>query len=170
MKSFSQFMNARAIFAGLVLTMPLVAVADKGGAPNKKSEATTAVCTVDERTVHAYSCKALSNVVLWCGVEGAQVYVKHDDILDENGLEIVDGIFDCGVDADGVAIPGPVSMVAIKSGSQRNVKSDAPHDVDNAPSGSGLFLGDLLMCDNPDFMFPLEGECDVAEAPDETGG
>ena len=155
MKTFNQFVKPTALLVGLLITLPMFALADRGGKPNKNSEATTAACLDGEAeievSVHVYSCKALSNVVLWCGT----TYVKHDDIVGDSGEEIFDGVYDCGTNAEGIPIPGPISMVAIKSGGQKNT------DVEGAPPGSGLFLDGLLSCDDGDFQSPLPGACDA---------
>ena len=118
-----------------------------------KSEAITAACLEDDDTAHVYSCKGLSNVVLWCNGET----VKHDDIEGESGEELFDAEFDC-VDADGNPISGPITMIAVKSGSQKNTEG-------GTPAGSGLFVGDILACTDPSFVFPLEGECADALDP-----
>jgi len=138
------------IIGGLLMVLPIAGFADKAGAPNKQSEALTAACVVDDDTVHVYSCKALSNVVLWCN----GVYVKHDNIEGE----IYDGEFSCSTEGEDEQISGPITMVAIKSGSQKNTT------VEGAPRGSGIFLGGLLSCEDPAFVAPLPGACDV-EAP-----
>ena len=153
MKTFNQFVKPTAILVGLLITLPMFALADRGGKPNKNSEATTAACLDGEAevSVHVYSCKALSNVVLWCGT----TYVKHDDILGDSDEEIFDGVYDCGTNAEGIPIPGPISMVAIKSGGQKNT------DIEGAPPGSGLFLDGLLSCTDEGFQPPLPGECDA---------
>jgi hypothetical protein len=156
MKTFNQFVKPTAILVGLLITLPMSALADKGDKPHNHSGATTAACLddVDEgevSSVHVYSCKALSNVVLWCGT----TYVKHDDIVGDSDEEIFDGVYDCGTNAAGVPILGSISMVAIKSGGQKNT------DIEGAPPGSGLFLDGLLSCDHEDFQSPLPGECDA---------
>ncbi len=157
MKTINQFVIPTAILVGLLITLPMSALADKGGKPNKNSEATTAACLdvvgeIEVSSVHVYSCKALSNVVLWCN----GVYVKYDDIVGISGEEIFDGVYDCGTNAAGNPISGPISMVAIKSGGQKNT------DVEGAPPGSGLFLDGLLSCDDEDFQSPSPGACDAA--------
>lgn len=141
------------IIGGLLLVLPIIGLADKGGNPNKQSEATTAACVVDDDTVHVYSCKALSNVVLWCN----GVYVKHDDIEGE----IYDGEFSCSTEGEDEQISGPITMVAIKSGSLKNTT------VEGAPPGSGIFTGELLSCDDPAFVAPLPGACDAEEDPED---
>lgn len=165
MKAAIRFVQGAAVLGGLLALLPATSLADKGGKPNKNSVAVTAACKIDDTTIHAYSCKALSNVVLWCG----SAWVKHDDIAGPDGEEINDGIFDCGVDADGNPL-GAITMVAIKSGSQKNSKHH-PEDytpVEDAPSGSGLFLeGDLLSCDDPLFEAPSPGECDAGDNDDD---
>ncbi len=153
MKPVIQFIRPAIILGGLLIALPLVGLADKGGKPNVKSEAITAACSVDEDTAHVYSCKALSNVVLWCN----GVSVKHDDIEGESGEELFDAEFDC-VDAEGNPISGPITMIAVKSGSQKNANS-------GTPPGSGLFVGDVLACTDLSFEFPLEGECDGGVVP-----
>lgn len=169
MKKLMQFVKPALILGGLLLALPTVGMADKGGKPNKNSVAITAACTVDDDTARACSCKALSNVVLQCG----DAYVKHDDIgLDPlTGVEtdVFDAEFDC-VDSEGVPIPGPITLVAVKSGSQKNAKHH-PEDydpVDDAPSGSGLFFGPQPCPD--DFACPAEGDCTVADDVPPDGG
>lgn len=139
------------IIGGLLLVLPMAGFADKGGKPNQRSEATTAACLVDDDTVHVYSCKALSNVVLWCN----GVYVKHDDIAGE----IYDGEFDCSTEGEDEQVSGPITMVAIKSGSLKNTT------VEGAPPGSGIFLGGLLSCADPAFEPPSPDVCDVEVPP-----
>jgi hypothetical protein len=153
MKPVIQLLKPAVILGGLLLALPLIGLADKGGNPNVKSEAITAACSVDDDTAHVYSCKGLSNVVLWCNGE----IVKHDDIEGGSGEELFDAEFDC-VDADGNPISGPITMIAVKSGSQKNAAG-------GTPPGSGLFVGDILDCDAPSFVFPLPGECDDIVVP-----
>ena len=155
MKALGQWMTPAIMICGALMALPMVGLADKGGNPNAKSEAVTAACIVDEGSVHVYSCKGLSNVVLWCG----ETWVKHDDIGEE-GEEVYDGVFDCGTDAEGEPISGPITMVAVKSGSLKNTT------VEGAPRGSGLFLSQLPSCSDESFEFPLPGECDVPEDPE----
>ncbi len=153
-----QLIKPAAILGGLLIALPMLGLADNGGNPNVKSEAITAACTVDDDTARACSCKGLSNVVLQCG----NVYVKHDDIEGASGEELFDGEFDC-VDADGNPISGPIIMIAIKSGNQKNADSDTPYDVDNAPSGSGLFFAPD-MCDELAPVCPIsDAACEVAD-------
>ena len=166
MKTFNQRMKAAAILAGLLIALPTVGLADKPAdkkGPSDKSKAVTAACLEADGSAHVYSCKALSNVVLWCGEAPAGVYIKYDDIVGDAGEELYEATFDCGVDADGVAISGPITMVAIKSGSQKNAKHfpDDYTPVEDAPSGSGLFLGDIAAC--PLESIPAPGDCKVAE-------
>jgi hypothetical protein len=153
MKPVIQFIKPAVILGGLLLALPMVGLADKGGKPNVKSEAITAACLEDDDTAHVYSCKGLSNVVLWCNGET----VKHDDIEGESGEELFDAEFDC-VDAEGNPISGPITMIAVKSGSQKNVDS-------GTPPGSGLFVGEILDCTDSSFVFPLEGECNGGVDP-----
>ncbi len=153
MKPVIKFIKPVVILGGLLIALPMVGLADQGGTPNVKSEAITAACLEDDDTAHVYSCKGLSNVVLWCNGET----VKHDDIEGESGEELFDAEFDC-VDAEGNPISGPITMIAVKSGSQKNAES-------GTPPGSGLFVGEILDCTDSTFVFPLEGECDVVVDP-----
>ena len=164
MKTWIRNVTPAAIFGGLLFAFPVVGLADKGGKPNKNSVAVTAACTVDEDTARACSCKALSNVVLQCG----DIYVKHDDIgLDPvTGVEteVFDAEFDC-VDSDGDPVDGPITLVAVKSGSRKNAKHN-PDDyvpVDDAPPGSGLFFGpqDCAL----GIACPAEGDCTAVDEP-----
>lgn len=160
MKAVIRFINPAVILGGLLLALPAVSLADKGGKPNISSVATTAACIETDGSVHVYSCKALSNVVIWCG----GTYIKYDDIgLDpDTGVEeeIFDDVFGCGDAA------GPITYVAIKSGSQKHNKhnpdytppADLPPD---APSGSGLFVGDIPSCPLAPELIPVPGECVV---------
>ena len=172
MKAVVPFIKPAVILGGLLMTLPVSGLADKGGNPNNKSVATTAACIEADGSVHVYSCKALSNVVIWCG----STYIKYDDIgLDpETGVEeeIFDEVFGCG---DAV---GPINYVAIKSGSQKHNKhnrdytppADLPPDV---PSGSGLFVGDIPSCPLAPEQIPVPGECNVEPTdppPPPTGG
>jgi len=164
MKTWMQIATTGAILGGLLLAIPAVGLADKGGKPNEKSVAVTAACITPENTALVCSCKGLSNVVLQCG----DVYVKHDDI----GLDPVTGVesevfeaeFGC-VDSDGEPVDGPISLVAVKSGSQKNAKpKHRPDDyepVDDAPPGSGLFFGPAAC--TAEFACPAEGDCTVAD-------
>ncbi len=159
MKPVIQLIKPALILGGLLLVLPMVGLADKGGNPNVKSEAVTAACYVDDVSARVCSCKGLSNVVLQCGV----VYVKHDDIEGAPGEELFDAVFDCGVDADGNPISGPITMIAIKSGSQKNADSGTPYDIDNAPSGSGLFFRPE-MCEESAPVCPIsDADCEVAD-------
>jgi len=171
MKSDTRCVITSAILGGLLLALPLAGLADKGGNPNNRSVATTAACIEDDGSVHVYSCKALSNVVIWCG----STYVKHDDIGrdPETGdeVEIFDTVFDCG-DAS-----GPITYVAIKSGSQKHNKHNsgytAPADLpQETPPGSGLFVGDIPNCPLEAELIPVPGDCDaeLAEPPPPTDG
>ena len=172
MKAVVRFMKPALILGGLLITLPVAALADKGGKPNKSSVATTAACIEADGSVHVYSCKALSNVVIWCG----DTYIKHDDIgLDPNTgneEEIFDKVLGCG---DAV---GPITFVAIKSGSQKHNKHNANYTLpenlpSGAPSGSGLFVGDIPSCPLAPEMIPAPGECVVEPTeppPPPTGG
>lgn len=166
-----QFLKSTVILGGFMLALPIVGLADKpgegakGGKPNKNSVAITAACRVDGDTARACSCKGLSNIVLQCG----STWVKHDDIgLDaDTGIEteVFDATFDCGADTEGNAILGPITMIAVKSGSQKNAKHN-PDDYEpvlDAPSGSGLFFGPEDC--TADFVCPAEGDCSSAEEP-----
>lgn len=160
-----------AIIGGLLVTMPLGVLADKGGKPNRNSVATTAACIEPDGSVHVYSCKALSNVVIWCG----STYLKYDNIGrdSETGAEeeIYDEVFGCG---DAV---GPITFVAIKSGSQKHNKHNAgytpPADLPaDTPSGSGLFVGDIPSCPLAAESIPTPGDCtaEPTEPPPPTEG
>lgn len=171
MKAVNRIIKPSVILGGLLMALPLASLADKGGKPNKSSMATTAAC-IEDGSVHVYSCKALSNVVIWCG----STYIKYDDIgLDpETGVEeeIFDDVFGCG-DAG-----GPITFVAIKSGSQKHNKHNSdympPADLPpDAPSGSGLFVGDIPNCPLAPELIPVPGDCDVESTdppPPPTGG
>ena len=159
MKAVIRFKKPAVILGGLLIALPMLGLADKGGNPNNKSIATTAVC-IEDGSAHVYSCKALSNVVLWCG----STYIKYDNIgLDpDTGVEeeVFDDIFGCG---DAV---GPITFVAIKSGSQKHNKHNSdytpPADLPpDAPSGSGLFVGDIPNCPLAPASIPAPGECIV---------
>ncbi len=156
MKIFVQNIKSAIILGGLLIVLPTAVLADKGGKPNIKSRATTAVCIETDGSAHVYSCKALSNVVLWCN----GTYVKHDDLgLDpDTGMEVYDGVFGCG------EAEGPITYVAIKSGSQKHNKHNPgytpPMDLPpDEPSGSGLFVGDIPGCPLADALIPVPGEC-----------
>ncbi len=160
MKTLQRSAKPVAILAGLLLVLPVAGLADKGGKPNKNSVATTAACLESTDSVHVYSCKALSNVVMWCG----DTWIKHDNIGadPETGdeTEVFDGVFGCG-DAG-----GPIEFVAVKSGSQKHAKhndgytppSGLPED---APPGSGLFVGDIPVCPLAETAIPVAGDCDA---------
>ena len=162
-------MNPAVILGGLLLLMPLAVVADKpdagakGGKPNKNSVAVTKACTMDDgNTAHVCSCKGLSNVVLWCG----STWVKHEDFgSDVDGGEVYEAMVDCGVDGQGNPIPGPITMIAIKSGSQKNAKHHPENYEINedAPSGSGLVVTPEAC--SPDFACPLPGDCTGGDEP-----
>ena len=167
MKLIIRSMKPILILSSLLLAMPIAAVADKpdagvkGGKPNANSVAVTAACTMDDDTAHVCSCKGLSNVVLWCG----STWVKHEDFGDG---EVYEAIVDCGVDSAGNPISGPITMIAVKSGSQKNAKHN-PVDyqaIEDAPSGSGLFSAPEAC--SPDFACPAAGDCSGGDEP--TGG
>ena len=160
MTAATRFIRPAVILGGLLLALPMASMADKGGKPNKNSVATTAACIEADGSVHVYSCKALSNVVIWCG----DTYIKYDDFGrdPETGVEeeIFDEVLGCG---DAV---GPISYVAIKSGSQKHKKHNAdytpPADLPpDAPSGSGLFVGDIPNCPLAPELIPVPGQCVV---------
>jgi len=160
MKAVSRFTKTSAILGGLLMTLPLASLADKGGKPNQRSVATTAACIEDDGSVHVYSCKALSNVVIWCGTS----YIKYDNIgLDpESGdeEEIFDDVFGCQ-DAE-----GPITFVAVKSGSQQHKKHNSdytppPGLPSDTPSGSGLFVGNIPSCPLAAEQIPVPGDCDA---------
>ena len=153
------------ILGSLLLAMPMAAVADKpdagakGGKPNKNSVAVTAACTMDNDTAKVCSCKGLSNVVLWCG----STWVKHEDFGDG---EVYEAMVDCGVDSAGNPIPGPITLIGVKSGSQKHAKHH-PSDYDAdavAPSGSGLLVTPETC--SSDFACPAAGDCsEITEPP-----
>jgi hypothetical protein len=156
------------ILGGLLLAMPIAAVAGKpdagakGGKPNENSVAVTAACTLPDNTAHVCSCKGLSNVVLWCGT----TWVKHEDFgsgVDSD--EVYEAIVGC-VDSAGNTIPGDITMIAVKSGSQKNAKhhpEDYEVDLD-APSGSGLLVTPKAC--TPEFACPAAGDCSgITEPP-----
>lgn len=146
MKAVAQLTKLSVVLCGLLIALPQASLADKGGKPNKKSVASTAACITADGSAQVYSCKGLSNVVLWCGTS----YIKYDDL--DAGGEIYEGVFDCG-DAD-----GEVSYVAIKSGSQKHKgDTDVPP---GAPKGSGLFVN-LTSCPLQETQIPTPGNCDV---------
>ena len=172
MNTCKSHMKLAGILLGLLVALPISAVADKERKPNAKSVATTAACINKDGDVEVYSCKGLSNVVLWCG----NAWVKHDDIADEDGNEIYQDAFGC-VDADGNDIGGDIIFVAVKSGSQKHAKHNdgymEPGELpDDPPSGSGLFMEiescDLLAADS----IPMPGECVIkpTEPPDPLPG
>ncbi len=171
MKAVTRFITPAVILGGLLVTLPMASMADKGGKPNKKSVATTAACIEADGSVHVYSCKALSNVVIWCG----DTYIKYDDIgLDpESGVEEekYESVFGCG---DAV---GDIDFVAIKSGSQKHNKHNSdytpPADLpSDAPPGSGLFVGDIPSCPLAPELIPVPGDCDAVptDPPPPPGG
>lgn len=155
------------VLSGLLLAMPMTAMADKpdaggkGGKPNSKSVATVAACTLDVDTARVCSCKGLSNVVMWCGTE----WVKHEDFgpAEENG-DVYDATVDC-VDGDGNAVAGPIKLIGIKSGSQKNAKHnpDGYETVEGAPAGSGLITTPEAC--TTDFVCPVAGDCEAVEEP-----
>ena len=158
MNSVTRYTLPSLILGGLLVALPQASLADKGGKPNQKSVATTAACIESDGSVHVYSCKALSNVVIWCGSS----YIKHDNIGSDSGgdEEIYDGVFGCG-DAE-----GPITYVAIKSGSQQHKKHNGDYTPPGglpvgAPSGSGLFVGDIPNCPLAPEQLPVPGDCDA---------
>ena len=165
MKNFVQNIKSAIILGGLLIVLPTAVLADKGGKPNVKSTATTAVCIVDDGSeddgsAHVYSCKTLSNVVLWCG----GTYIKYDDLgVDPvTNLEQYDGIFGCG------EAEGDITFVAIKSGSQKHKKHNPGYTSPvglppDEPSGSGLFVGDIPLCGDLADV-PMPGVCEVVTA------
>lgn len=174
MKTVARFMGLPLILGGLLMVVPQASLADKDGKPNKKSVAATAACIEADGSAHVYSCKALSNVVIWCG----STYIKYDNIGADPSTgdeeEIFDDVFGCG---DAV---GPITYVAIKSGSQKHKKHNGdytpPADLpEGAPSGSGLFVGDIPSCPLAPEQIPVPGDCDVEPVdppppPPHTGG
>ena len=167
MKRGTQLMKPATILAGLLLVMPMAAVADKpgadskGGKPNKNSVAVTAACTIDENTARVCSCKGLSNVVLWCGT----TWVKHESFgSDTDAGEVYDATVGC-VDDAGNPTPGPITMIAIKSGSQKNAKHspEGYEAIEGAPSGSGLFTTPEAC--SSEFVCPVAGDCKGGDEP-----
>lgn len=159
MNKFNQCIRIAAIFLGLLIALPISALADKGGKPNPKSVATTAACINADGDAQVYSCKGLSNVVLWCGT----TYLLHDDIVDAEGNEIYEGVFGC-VDATGTPIEGGITYIAVKSGSQKHVKNNGDYIPPvglppEPPSGSGLFVGDIPDCPLDSAEIPEPGNC-----------
>lgn len=167
MKLIVRLMNPVVILGGLLLAVPMDVVADKpdadakGGKPNRNSVATTAACTIDSDTARVCSCKGLSNVVLWCGT----TWVKHEDFgsaVDDG--EVFDATVGC-VDSAGDPIPGPITMIAIKSGSQKNAKHhpEGYQTIEDAPSGSGLFTTPGAC--SSEFVCPVAGDCKGGDEP-----
>lgn len=165
MKLIIRLIKPVAVLGSLLLVMPMVVVADKpdagakGGKPNKNSVAITAACTNVDDTVRVCSCKGLSNVVLWCGEETG-TWVKHEDFDSGVGTgEVFDATLGC-VDDDGNSIDGPITMIAIKSGSQKNAKHhpEGYETVEDAPSGSGLFTTPEAC--SIEFVCPVAGDCE----------
>jgi hypothetical protein len=156
------------ILSSLLLTMPMAAVADKpdagvkGGKPNKNSVAETAACIKEDNTARVCSCKGLSNVVLWCGT----TWVKHEDFgSGADSDEVYDATVGC-VDSEGNLVPGDITMVAIKSGSQKNAKHNPEVYVsdETAPPGSGLVTSPEAC--STDFACPAAGDCSgITEPP-----
>ena len=163
----ARLMKPVVILSGLLLVMPMTVMADKpdadgkGGKPNKNSVANTAACIIDVDSARVCSCKGLSNVVLWCGTN----WVKHEDFGSaEDTDEVFDATVDC-VDTAGNPIPGPIKMIGIKSGSQKNAKHhpEGYQTVEDAPSGSGLFTTPEAC--SSEFVCPVEGDCEEADEP-----
>jgi len=178
MKTVARFMGLSVALGGLLMALPQTSLADKDGKPNKKSVATTAACVYEPDTegfysAHVYSCKALSNVVLWCGGS----YVKYDNIGSDPSTgdekEVYDAVFDCPDAYE------KITYIAIKSGSQKHNKHNdgyvAPDLPESAPPGSGLFVGDIPACLLDEDQIPRRGKCDVDPVeppppPPHTGG
>ena len=161
MKLINRSIKPVVILSGLLLAMPMAAMAGKpdkgakGGKPNQNSVAVTAACIVDNDTARVCSCKGLSNVVLWCG----STWVKHEDFgSDGDSGEVFDTTVDCTNE-------GPITMVAIKSGSQKNSKHhpDGYNTVEGAPSGSGLFTSPEAC--SSEFVCPVAGDCSASDEP-----
>jgi hypothetical protein len=170
MKLIIRSMKPVVILGGLLLALPVAAVADKpdagskGGKPNRNSVAVTAACTIDSDTARVCSCKGLSNVVLWCGT----TWVKLEDFgLAEDTGEVFDATVDCA-DGEGNPISGPITMIAIKSGSQKNAKHhpEGYDTVEDAPSGVGIFTTPESC--SSEFVCPAAGDCtEDNEPPDD---
>ena len=139
MNSVIRSMMPVAVLGVCLLAAPVDAVAgkpgkgNKGGTPNENSVAVTGACKVDSDTARVCSTKSISNVVLWCG----GTWVKHEDF---GPGDVYEATVDC-VNGQGDPVDGPISMVAVKSGSQKNAKHhpEGYQTIDGAPSGSGLF-------------------------------
>ena len=166
MKLMNRSIKPVLMLSSLLLAMPMAAVAGKpdagakGGKPNKNSVAVTAACTLDDgNAAQVCSCKGLSNVVLWCG----DTWVKHED-FGADGSEVFAATVGC-VDGEGNAIDGPISMIAVKSGSQKNAKHnpDGYEAIEGAPSGSGLFTTPEACSET--FACPAPGDCEGGEEP-----
>lgn len=160
-------MNPVVILGGLLLVMPMAVVADKpdadgkGGKPNRNSVANVAACTVDIDSARVCSCKGLSNVVMWCGTN----WVKHEDFGSaEDTDEVFDATVDC-VDSTGNPVSGPIKMIGIKSGSQKNAKHhpEGYQTVEGAPPGSGLFTTPEAC--SSEFVCPVAGDCEGGDEP-----
>ena len=167
MKLIVQLMKPVIILSGLLLVMPLAVMADKpdagakGGNPNNNSVAITAACTIDDDTARVCSCKGLSNVVLWCGTS----WVKHENFGSDTGTgEVFDTTVDCA-DREGNPLSGPITMIAIKSGSQKNAKHhpEGYQTTEGAPAGSGLFTTPEAC--SSEFVCPAAGDCTGGDEP-----
>ena len=69
------------------------------------------------------------------------------------------------VDREGNLIPGPIMMIGIKSGSQKNAKHypEGYQPVEGAPAGSGLFTTPEAC--SSEFVCPVAGDCTGEEEP-----
>lgn len=146
MKLVTRSMLYAVILAAFLLTVSMSAMAGKpdrpgkGGTPNENSVATTGACLVDDgKAARVCSTKGISNVVLWCG----STWVKHEDF---GPGEVYEATVGC-VNGQGDPVGGQISMVAVKSGSQKHAKHhpdgydpDLTGTTSPPPSGSGLFM------------------------------
>jgi hypothetical protein len=167
MNMSARLMKPVIVLSGLLLVMPITAMADKpdaggkGGKPNRNSVANVAACTIDVDSARVCSCKGLSNVVMWCGKE----WVKHEDFGSaEDTGDVFDATVDC-VDSEGNPVAGPIKMIGIKSGSQKNAKHhpEGYQTVEGAPSGSGLITTPEAC--SSEFVCPVEGDCEAGDEP-----
>ena len=162
MKAVARFTTLSVILGALLIAMPQDSFAGKGNkggksgekkGPNENSIATTAACIQSDGSARVYSCKGISNVVIWC----SGTYIKFDNVSSDDG-EVYEDVFSCG-DAG-----GSIDWVAVKSGSQMHKKHHGDYDGSDvpagAPSGSGLFDGDIPYCyDLAPADIPTPGDC-----------
>jgi len=121
MKTNFRRMKPSAVLIGLLLTLPLVSLADKKGKPNDNSVSMiTATFSDDCISVEAQSTKDLSNVVLLF-TDGT--WEKFDD------LDGPTGIFAGTLDNDNVG--KAIAIAFVKSGSFKMEHMDVPVKVGN---------------------------------------